>query len=119
MKEVIAKYEAMPFRYGADCCQFVGECVESLRGYNPTNEFSYRTKDEADELIAGYGSLEDLCTTQFGPPCFYPKDGDIALYDQIDGSQIVGIVSGDDVILRAVRGLVRWPLIDAKKVWST
>lgn len=121
MKSVIEKYQKTPFEYGpADCCQFVGECVESLRGYNPAKWFDYNCESGANELINSYGGLEELVTANLGRPIFHDyKDGDIALYDQKDGSQILGIVEGDEVILRSVKGLVRWPIFAAKAIWRT
>ena len=121
MHSVIEKYQNMPFEYGhADCCQFVGECVESVHGYNPVKWFDYADEGEAKELIDYYGGLEELVTAKLGMPVFSRfKDGDIALYDQTDGSQILGIVVGSEVIVRSVRGLVRWPIRHAKVVWRT
>ena len=121
MKSVIEKYQDTPFEYGlADCCQFVGECVESVRGYNPAKWFDYDGESGASELIGSYGSLGDLVTAKLGRPIFHDyKDGDIALYDQTDGSQILGVVEGDEVVLKSARGLVRWPIFHAKAIWRT
>ena len=122
MRSIFQKYESMPFDYGiADCCQFVGECVESMRGYNPVKPFEYDTEGEANELIGSYGNLRSLVTETMGKPCAFAdrRDGDIAIYEQTDGSQILGVVDGDEVVLRSMKGLVRWPIRHASAIWST
>ena len=120
MRDIIQKHMTIPFEYGlADCCQFVGECVEAVHGYNPAKWFDYEAEKDADELIDQYGNLETLVTAKLGLPVEDFCDGDIALYEQTDGSQILGVVDGDRVVLKAQRGIAIWPIKDAQAVWST
>ena len=120
MRSVIQKHLTIPFEYGlADCCQFVGECVEAVHGYNPVDGFEYETEQDADELINRYGNLEALVTAKMGLPTEDFCDGDIALYEQTDGSQILGVVDGDRAILKSKRGVAIWPIAEAKAIWST
>lgn len=118
MMEVVRKYDGLPFRYGLDCCQFVGECLESLNGHNPMIAFNYRDRREADKIINSYGSLLDAVTATLGEPTGTGADGDVALFDQPDGSQIVGIVHRGRVLVRAPAGLVMWDVGAASALWS-
>ena len=121
MKEIIEDFESRTFEYGSsDCCQFVGACVEAVRGYNPVTEwFDYDGEDGAKALIESYGNLATLVTVKLGAPCDDYQDGDVAMFNQTDGSQILGVVLGDDVVLKSITGVVRWPVNRAHAVWRT
>ena len=120
MKDIIDDYANREFEYGvADCCQFVGACVEAARGYNPVRWFQYGDESEAMELISSYGNLASLVTAKLGMPCSDYTDGDIAMFNQTDGSQILGVVEGDSVVLKSMRGVVYWPVRHAHAVWRT
>ena len=119
MRAVIEKYAGQSFRYGADCCQFVGECVESLTGDNPMKAFSYSDESEAYEIINSYGSLEKAITATLGEPYDGFKDGDVCLIEQTGGRQIAAVAYENRVIARVKSGLMDYPRGYAKKVWCT
>jgi hypothetical protein len=119
VREVIDKYSAIPFSYGLDCCQFVGECVESVTGKNPATNFLYSGEAEAMALIQSYGSLDALVTSVFGKPYDGQKDGDITVHNQSDGTQIAGVVYRGRSIVRTKAGLMDWPIDSTIGVWKT
>ena len=119
MRAIIDKYAAMPFSYGADCCQFVGECVEAVTGTNPAAAFRYTDEASATELIASYGTLAGLVTAVYGQPYDGHKDGDITVHDQADGTQVAGVVYRGESIVRTKAGLMNWPLTWARGIWET
>ena len=118
MREVIDKYAGMRFNYGVDCCQFVGECIEVLHGFNPMHRFSYHDETEAMEIIQSYGTLEDAITAVLGEPCTDPiREGDVTLHEVQDGQQTAGIVYHGRSVLRVPRGLTDWPLEWVRLHW--
>jgi hypothetical protein len=119
MIEVIHRYQSEPFKYGKDCCQFVGDCVEAVTGKNPTKGFEYRNKREALRLIASYGSLLDLFVAHLGKPYDGHKDGDICIRLQPDGEYIAGVVYRNRMLVRTENGVTDWPLEYALAVWET
>jgi len=119
MIEVIHRYHAEPFRYGRDCCTFVGECVEAVTGRNPTADFHYSNRREAARLIASYGSLYALFLHHLGEPYDGHKDGDIAMRLQTNGEYIAGVVYRDRMIVRTETGVTDWPLDYAIAIWET
>ena len=119
MIKVIQKYTGIPFSYGLDCCQFVGECVESITGKNPMDGFEYSNEAEAYEVIGKYGKLEDAMRATLGEPYDGYKDGDICLLEMKDGQQLAGVVFQGRVVVRAKRDLMDLPASAAKIVWCT
>ena len=69
IRQIIDKWDGIPFAYGrADCCRFIGECVEAATGNNPVAAFDYSNEAEAAELIARYGSLRKAVFVSLGRP---------------------------------------------------
>jgi hypothetical protein len=57
IQDVLHEWAAKPLRFGvSDCCQFAGAVVEEIKGYNPMRRFAYIGYDEAQKLIASFGS---------------------------------------------------------------
>ena len=119
MRNIINKYAGIPFSYGTDCCQFVGECVEYFTGRNPASEFKYNGERGANELIASYGTLKDLICSVYGEPYDKAKDGDIALCERTDGYQLAAVVFNGVLVVRTPSGVMDWPLERARYVWNT
>lgn len=117
MREVLVKYSALPFRYGADCCTFVGECIESQTGKNPMDAFHYRSEKQAMQLLDTFGSLENAITAVLGEPYEGAEDGDVCTLDANDGSEAAGIVYRGRVVARVASGLMDYPLERAHKFW--
>lgn len=113
--DVIHKYQALPFRYGNDCCAFVGDCLAELTGKNPN--YDYSTEAEAEALIEKHGGLEGAITSVLGPPIAdTPRDGDVVLIDN-GARQVAGIVYRNRLVCRVASGLVDLDLERAKRVW--
>ncbi len=119
IENVISRWQSRPFEYGsADCCQFAGECIESITGNNPMERFSYQGRRGALALIRSHGSLPDLIASVLGPEKVEPaRDGDIVTVTS-GGRDIVGFVWGGSIILRTEPGLVDWPLSKAVHAWA-
>ena len=119
MLDVIRKYDRTPFSYGLDCCQFVGDCLESITGNNPMNGFAYKNKREAYRIIKSYGSLEKAITATLGEPYDGIKDGDVCTISANDGTEAAGIVFNNRIIARVEDGVMDYPLERALRVWET
>ena len=107
------------FAGDSDCCQFAGDVVARITGSNPMQAFLYTDEREAAAIIGSYGSLVDAIRATLGEPSPPPhRAGDVAVFDQVDGSQIAGIILGDVAIVRTRRSVVDWPSSAAVAVWS-
>ena len=119
--EVIMRYSRKPFSYGADCCQFVGECLESIGKYNPMRELEYGSEREAYEIIESHGTLADAITHYFGDPI--PVDdarpGDVVVAES-GGRQLAGIAvltHEPRMVVRTEKGVTDWSLGRALFAW--
>jgi len=121
--DIIKKYSSIPFEYGlTDCCRFVGECVEAVTGNNIAGRFGYSNEREAYDLIASYGSLENLMTAELGKGiqgAYEPKDGDVALCKSTSGIELAAVVYRGVLLVLTKTGVMDWPLSRAYKVWVT
>ena len=117
MRAVIDKYSAIPFTWGADCCTFVGECVEALTGHNPN--FAYSTHAEAKKILARFGSLEAAITDRLGGPYFGYRNGYVALVESAGGIPLAGIFYRGRIVVRVQTGLMDLPPCRALRVWRT
>ena len=119
MRAVIDKYSGLPFRYGQDCCQFVGECIESITGKNPVESLSYSTELEAQVILGQFNGLEGAMRHFLGEPYEGFKDGDACLIDNNNGERAAAIVYRNRVIARVMGGLMDYPRSRALLVWNT
>jgi hypothetical protein len=79
------------FRWGThDCCQFAARCVVAVTGEEKRRMFPrYRTRAEAELIIADCGGMRGLLTRALGEPV-HPsraRQGDIVLLDIGRGEQ--------------------------------
>lgn len=118
--DVIQKWSDQPFAYGSDCCQFAGEMVEAIHGWNPMRSFSYSDEAEAQAIIDRHGNLEAAMTATIGEPIPVTDavDGDAVVVDQTDGTQIAGVVYRGLIAVRTRKGVTDWPLGVARRAWS-
>ena len=119
MRSVIDKYADLPFRYGQDCCQFVGECIEATTGKNPIAALAYFDEREAYAIIDMYGDMEGAMRHFLGKPYDGHKDGDACLIDNNGGRQAAAVIYRDRVVARVNNGLMDYPLDRALMVWCT
>ena len=119
MKAVINKYAGLPFRYGQDCCQFVGECIEAITGKNPIVGLTYSDEREAYAIIDRFGGLENAMRHFLGEPYDGHKDGDACLMDNNGGRLAAAVIWRNEVIGRVGNGLMNYPLNRAKIIWCT
>lgn len=116
--DIVAKWMATPFAYGADCCQFAGEMVEAIHGWNPMTRFAYEGQKQANQIIAEYGNLEGAINAVLGEGHRQPAESEVVVVDQTDGSQIAGFVFRGRILARTRDGVIRWPLAYARRAWS-
>ena len=119
MRGVIDKYAGLPFRYGQDCCQFVGECIEAMVGKNPIEDLIYSDEREAYAIIDRFGDLEGAMRHFLGEPYDGHKDGDACLMDNNRGRLAGAVIWRNEVIGRVENGLMNYPLDRALIVWRT
>lgn len=119
MRSVIDKYSGLPFRYGQDCCQFLGECIESLTGRNPMHKIQYSSQTEAQTILDRYGDLEGAMRHFLGEPYDGHKDGDACLMNNNGGELAAGVIYRDRVVARVKSGLMDYPISRALMVWCT
>ena len=119
MRTVIDKYAGLRFRYGQDCCQFVGECIQAITGKNPIGALIYSDEREAYAIINRFGDLEGAMRHFLGKPYDGHKDGDACLMDNNGGRLAAAIIWRNEVIGRVENGLMNYPLDRAKLVWCT
>jgi len=116
--QVVQKWASTPFTYGADCCQFAGEMVEAIHGWNPMLAFDYASEASAAKIIESHGSLERAIEATLGPGHEEPAEGDVVVVDQTDGSQIAGVVFKGRIAVRTFQGITDWPVEYARRAWS-
>ena len=114
MKAVIEKYAGLEFSYPLDCCQFVGECVETITGRNPADEFEYNSMTGAMRHIQRFGSLRKLLTHVFGRE---QPSGEVALLE-LNGRETAAIVWRGRLVARTPGGLMDYPLAAATCFWK-
>lgn len=117
IKGVIDAWSKRPFRYGADCCTFVGEVLERITGENPMQRFRYRDKREAYAIIDGFGSLEAAAAAVFPESVNDAQDGDVCVFLQANGTEVAGVVYQGRIIARTPSGIMDYPLSWAKRFW--
>ena len=119
MMSVIDKYAGLPFRYGLDCCQFAGECVEHFTGKNPMDSLNYSNEREAYKIIKSFGGLEPAMRYFLGEPYDGHKDGDVCLIDDNKGNKVAAVIYKDRVAARVENGLMDYPMDRAEVIWCT
>lgn len=91
LAQVFSDAHGKPFRWGThDCCLFVARCSRALTGVDRRAIFAaYRTRLEAQEILATCGGMRGLLTRAFGEPvhCSRATHGDIVLIDMGRGEQ--------------------------------
>lgn len=117
--QVIDRWQAEPFSYGKDCCQFAGECIEALTGKNPMSGFRYEDEFEARSIIDRHGSLKNAIINTLGDPIPVNEttDGDVILV-HLKSEQIVGVRYKERIIVRTEMGCTDWPLRYGSTAWS-
>ena len=119
MRSVVDKYSGLPFSYGQDCCQFVGECIESITGVNPIEDLHYSTEAEAIKIIKKHGGMQEVITHYLGEPYDGCKDGDACMIDNNNGELAAAMIYKGRVVARVESGLMDYPIERALMVWCT
>ena len=100
-----------------DCCQFVGECVESVTGENPARYFRYAGEKAARSLIKTYGGLDGLLTSVFGEPSHQWRNGYVGVMKN-NGELAAGVFINNRFVCRVENGLMDYSPDRAAKVWD-
>lgn len=109
MRDILLKYSGMPFRYGADCCTFVAECIRFHTGKDLMQGFDYSNQTGAMRIIARHGSLSALITSILGEPYAGVNEFDVCVVPDNNGAEAAGIVYNDRIIARVPNGLMDYP----------
>lgn len=98
------------FTYGdADCCQFVSYVVKHLSGKDYAKDFEYYSKNEALNLIDGFGGLKELITDILGEPSENLQDGDPVISNFPVTGETMGIKLDNSVICLTEKGMIKLP----------
>lgn len=115
---------AEPFAWGSqDCCLFAADAVQAITGVDPAASLrGYTSKAEAVELIAKYGTLEDLVSGKCREMNFVevaPKlaqRGDLVVFENA-GNPALGVCLGAHAAFPGKDGLVFHPLAECRRAW--
>jgi|TARA_R100000149_G_scaffold65658_2_gene40971 hypothetical protein len=128
--------DTKPFVWGqTDCCNFCGQCVDSITGVNPMAPFAgtYASKEEAYEaIIKGLRhrsgrvyvgeTLEGIMTIILGEPkpISMAKRGDVALVKRqgLNISMMVDTSGRSLVGMTEEGGLIKLPLHWGRLAWD-
>lgn len=120
LAELLRKVQNKRFRWGRyDCCQFAALAVHAVTGRDPREIFpTYRTRAEAESIIAGLGGLEGIATRALGSPVHQSlaTRGDIVLCDFGRGLQ-PALCIGVYCVAPGRLGLERRMTLDAVAAW--
>jgi len=113
-----------PFAWGShDCCLFACDAVQAMTGTDPAAPLrGYESKEEAEALIAEYGTLEDLVADRCREMNFAEQTpakaqrGDLALFDNA-GAPALGVCLGAEVAFPGRDGLVFHPVGNCRRSW--
>ena len=102
------------FRYGSmDCCLFAIEVAKDVTNNDHGDKFrsKYSTKDEARQLIAKGGGMQEIVSSILGEPIDVDQtlDGDPILvsYPLKFDDDILGVRLGDHIVLKTARHVTR------------
>lgn len=123
---VIAAARRRAFAWGVhDCCTFAADCVHALTGRDALLELpAWRTRDEAQALIAALGGLRQAVTGVLGvEPAApgYAATGDVVLaVDPFDpeAREILAVAHGGELLAPGARGLSVLPRSAALCCWK-
>ena len=109
---VFAAAQGRRFRWGRhDCCQFAAKCVRAVSGYESRLQFpKYRTRAEAEQILAKVGGIRELITIALGSPVPVARAGvgDIVLMHGHLGLQPM-VCMGLESFGPGMRNLQPWP----------
>ena len=106
--DAINQWNRRQFSYGdSDCCQFAAFVVKQLTGRDYAEQFTYKTKEEADALISAQGDLRDFAQSILGAPTGNLKTGDPVIVELPTIGLAMGILIGDKIASVCERGLIR------------
>lgn len=111
-----------PFVWGEhDCCMFAAGAVSQMTGVDYAAAFRglYSTREEAEQILAERGGLENIVSELLGPPIELPfaQRGDVVIREEDEGFAL-GIVLGTVAAFTGGAGLVFLPtLTSGLKAW--
>ena len=124
--EAIALAMETRFEWGKhDCVLFCGRVVDAISDRNVTQrmlaEYQWSSAREAYEIITVAGGLQALVTEMMGDPAPWVRcsTGDVVLARNEDGSDIVTIHDGHNLITVGGTGLGSLPMSASILGWIT
>jgi hypothetical protein len=110
------------FEWGkCDCARFAASVVERVTGRKFGREFAYATREDAEDIVSGSGSLVALVTNIVGTPPVADvrslRDGDPVVLQHDPGVLVLGVKLGELVVFRTVRRASCAPVTRAIAGW--
>lgn len=123
--KAVAAVVGMPFEWGVhDCVTFAARVVDAISDLAVTASFrakyQWNSKETAYAIISQAGGLEALVVEFLGDPVPWSRlsTGDIVLAIQSDGSEIICVHDGHNLIAPGAVGVISVRLSAAVKGWS-
>lgn len=119
--QALNKWQKSDFSYGsADCCQFTGFIVKELTGIDYLRDFAYESEQSADQIIDGFGDLEQTAASVLGAPTrdFESLTDGSPVIVQAPQGQLMGIKLGTVAVCLVKKGLARIPRQHIKSGWN-
>jgi hypothetical protein len=123
LQQTLEVAKVRSFAYGGfDCALFAADCVRACTGVDPAAELrGYASREEAETIIARYGSLTALVTALMGEPIepAFAQRGDIVLSEipSVQGGESIGVCMGAFCAFPDAVGLRMHPRTVAKLAW--
>lgn len=103
LAQYLAACERQPFRWGRhDCARFAAGAVKAVTGVDilGASGLRWRTRREAELLLAAGGGIAELAARALGEPVRGPAvaalpRGSVVCVVQADGRQVLGVLAGN------------------------
>lgn len=127
LADAVESVRALPFAYGLhDCCTFTAHCLDKMCDTDlmarMQSEDAYTDEEGAYARIAAAGGLQALITKYLGEPmpnALFAAPGDVALAENGDGREIIGVIIGHQIIAPAApRGVLALPIAQMRAAWK-
>jgi len=120
MAAAVSAASELAWQWGVhDCCISAANIALAITGTDPADPHrGYKTEEEANEIIAGYGSLAEMVTALVGPE-IHPsraKRGDFVMASLANGDTI-GVCLGPMCAFAGPIGWVFEPRSVATTAW--
>lgn len=104
------RWDKGDFNYGSrDCVTFTAFMIRELHGVDYSHELSYRSEEEANDIIDSHNGFMNLIDRVLGKPVDYPTVGHPVMCDLPRIGLLMGVKLRGSVAVVTKRGLTRIP----------